>query len=94
MMRVGFDEAFPLWMLSTPDVGGLGWENKEIGEVRRYRRASHPILLRRYWGFVTSFISSCHFFMFGTYIELGLWSTLFPVLFWSVLVSARSSTAE
>ncbi|CAN0354461.1 unnamed protein product [Ascophyllum nodosum] len=33
MMRVGFDEAFPLWMLSTPDVGGLGWENKEIGEL-------------------------------------------------------------
>ena len=49
MMRVGFDEAFPLWMLSTPDVGGLGWENKEIGEVRRDCRSSYPILLRRYW---------------------------------------------
>ena len=32
-MLIGFDEAFPLWMLSTPDVGGLGWNTKQIGEV-------------------------------------------------------------
>lgn len=35
MMVVGFDEVFPLWMLSTPEVGGLGWNTEEIGEVKR-----------------------------------------------------------
>ena len=31
---IGFDEAFPLWALSTPDVGGLGWKAIEIGQVK------------------------------------------------------------
>eukprot|EP00904_Undaria_pinnatifida_P002325 jgi/Undpi1/12093/HiC_scaffold_4.g01791.m1 len=30
---IGFEEAFPLWALSTPGVGGLGWGTVEIGEV-------------------------------------------------------------
>eukprot|EP00904_Undaria_pinnatifida_P012601 jgi/Undpi1/8471/HiC_scaffold_25.g10938.m1 len=30
---IGFEEAFPLWALSTPDVGGLGWGTIEIGKV-------------------------------------------------------------
>ena len=32
---IGFEEAFPLWALSTPGVGGLGWGTVEIGEVKR-----------------------------------------------------------
>lgn len=36
MMLVGFDEVFPLWMLSTPEVGGLGWNTKQIGKVNYY----------------------------------------------------------
>lgn len=31
---IGFEEAYPLWALSTPDVGGLGWGTIEIGKVR------------------------------------------------------------
>lgn len=32
-MAIGYDEVFPLWALSTPDVGGLGWGIEEIGKV-------------------------------------------------------------
>lgn len=35
MVFVGFIEVFPLWMVSTPEVGGLGWSTKKIGEVTR-----------------------------------------------------------
>ena len=31
---MGFEEAYPLWALSTPDVGGLGWGPIAIGKVR------------------------------------------------------------
>lgn len=34
MLHIGFEEVYPLWALSTPDVGGLGWEIFEIGTVR------------------------------------------------------------
>ncbi|CAM9645936.1 unnamed protein product [Ectocarpus fasciculatus] len=30
---IGFDEVYPLFALSTPDVGGLGWSTLEIGKV-------------------------------------------------------------
>lgn len=33
-LLIGFEEAYPLWALSTPDVGGLGWDSVEIGKVR------------------------------------------------------------
>lgn len=32
---MGFEEAYPLFALSTPDVGGLGWDPLQIGKVRR-----------------------------------------------------------
>ena len=35
VVYIGFDESLPLWMLSTQDVGGLGWDTKDIGEVSR-----------------------------------------------------------
>jgi len=35
MILVGFNEVFPLWMLSTSEVGGLGWKTNEIGKVDR-----------------------------------------------------------
>ncbi|CAM9510449.1 unnamed protein product, partial [Pylaiella littoralis] len=30
---IGYDEAYPLWALSTVDVGGMGWSTKQIGKV-------------------------------------------------------------
>eukprot|EP00752_Nemacystus_decipiens_P006569 g5915.t1 len=30
---MGFEEAYPLFALSTPDVGGLGWDTLQIGKV-------------------------------------------------------------
>lgn len=33
-VSIGFDEAYPLFALSTPDVGGLGWSTVEIGKVK------------------------------------------------------------
>ncbi|CAM9674916.1 unnamed protein product [Ectocarpus sp. 6 AP-2014] len=32
-VSIGFDEVYPLFALSTPDVGGLGWSTVEIGKV-------------------------------------------------------------
>ncbi|CAN0090137.1 unnamed protein product [Ectocarpus sp. 4 AP-2014] len=32
-LQIGFDEAYPLFALSTPDVGGLGWNTFQIGKV-------------------------------------------------------------
>ncbi|CAM9177422.1 unnamed protein product [Scytosiphon promiscuus] len=32
-VSIGFDEAYPLFAISTPDVGGLGWDPVEIGKV-------------------------------------------------------------
>ncbi|CAM9609748.1 unnamed protein product, partial [Laminaria digitata] len=32
-LLIGFEEAYPLWVLSTPDVGGLSWGTIEIGKV-------------------------------------------------------------
>lgn len=31
---MGFEEAYPLFALSTPDVGGLGWGILQVGMVR------------------------------------------------------------
>lgn len=31
---IGFEEAYPLFALSTPDVGGLGWDVLQVGTVR------------------------------------------------------------
>lgn len=51
----GFDEVFPLWVISTVPRGGLDWTTKDIGQVRPIycssfngRRASsrHPPKLR------------------------------------------------
>ena len=39
---IGFDEALPLWMLSTQDVGGLGSDTKNIGEVSKWASESLP----------------------------------------------------
>eukprot|EP00752_Nemacystus_decipiens_P005353 g4854.t1 len=33
MASIGFEEAFPLFALSTTDVGGLGWGTEQIGKV-------------------------------------------------------------
>lgn len=33
VISIGFEEVYPLWALSTPDVGGLGWNIKQIGQV-------------------------------------------------------------
>lgn len=33
-MHIGVEEVLPLWMLSTPDVGGLGWDIQQIGQVQ------------------------------------------------------------
>ena len=33
-LLIGFEEAYPLWTLSTLGVGGLGWGPIEIGKVR------------------------------------------------------------
>lgn len=33
-MNICFEEVYPLWALSTRDVGGLGWDTVEIGKVR------------------------------------------------------------
>lgn len=35
-LEIGFDELFPLFALSTPDVGGLGWNSMQIGKVTCY----------------------------------------------------------
>lgn len=35
MVFVGYNEVFPLWMMSTSEVGGLGWATKKIGQVTR-----------------------------------------------------------
>lgn len=35
MVQIGLEEAFPLFALSTPDVGGLGWNTAQIGKVTR-----------------------------------------------------------
>eukprot|EP00752_Nemacystus_decipiens_P004106 g3756.t1 len=32
-LSIGFDELYPLYALSTPDVGGLGWSPLQIGKV-------------------------------------------------------------
>ncbi|CAM9145508.1 unnamed protein product, partial [Hapterophycus canaliculatus] len=32
-IQIGFEEAYPLFALSTPDVGGLGWNTVQIGRV-------------------------------------------------------------
>ncbi|CAN0081848.1 unnamed protein product [Ectocarpus sp. 12 AP-2014] len=32
-LQIGFEEAYPLFALSTPDVGGLGWNTFQIGKV-------------------------------------------------------------
>lgn len=34
VLVIGLEEAYPLWMLSMPNVGGLGWGTLEIGKVR------------------------------------------------------------
>lgn len=47
MVVVGFDEAFPLWLLSKPDVGGLGWDPKRIGEVMEMGLSTSYDLKRR-----------------------------------------------
>ncbi|CAM9772920.1 unnamed protein product, partial [Ectocarpus sp. 8 AP-2014] len=36
-LLTGFEEVFPLWVLSTVGVGGLGWGTMEIGKVWRRR---------------------------------------------------------
>eukprot|EP00904_Undaria_pinnatifida_P010340 jgi/Undpi1/6436/HiC_scaffold_20.g08917.m1 len=33
MVVIGCEEAYPLWALSTPSVGGLGWGTHKIGKV-------------------------------------------------------------
>lgn len=32
-MGIGFEEVYPLWALSTPQAGGLGWGTEDIGKV-------------------------------------------------------------
>lgn len=32
---IGFEEALPLWMLSSYDAGGLEWNTVQIGKVQR-----------------------------------------------------------
>ncbi|CAM9485595.1 unnamed protein product, partial [Laminaria digitata] len=32
-LLIGFEEVYPLWTLSTPNAGGLGWGPVEIGKV-------------------------------------------------------------
>ncbi|CAM9674846.1 unnamed protein product, partial [Ectocarpus sp. 6 AP-2014] len=32
-LAIGFDEVYPLYALSTPSVGGLGWNTVQIGQV-------------------------------------------------------------
>lgn len=34
-LLVGFEGVYPLWALSTPDRGGLGWATIDIGQVLR-----------------------------------------------------------
>ncbi|CAN0329539.1 unnamed protein product [Pylaiella littoralis] len=33
MLQLGLEEAYPLFAFSTPDVGGLGFDSKQIGQV-------------------------------------------------------------
>ena len=33
MISIGFEEVFPLWALSTPSAGGLGWGTHQIGQA-------------------------------------------------------------
>ncbi|CAM9212872.1 unnamed protein product [Ectocarpus sp. 12 AP-2014] len=33
MLSIGFDEVYPLWAVSTTDVGGMGWAPAQIGKV-------------------------------------------------------------
>lgn len=43
----GFEEVYPLWALSTADVGGLEWSTMQIGKVRkplRYSKLSNNTL--------------------------------------------------
>lgn len=40
MAAIGFDEAYPLWAVSTVDVGGLGWTPEHIGKVNTPWKAS------------------------------------------------------
>lgn len=41
---IGFEEAYPLWALSTPDVGGLGWGTIDIGKVRTTKELGNNII--------------------------------------------------
>lgn len=44
-LLIGFEEVLPLWMLSTPDVGGLGWNTMQIGKVRMPVKPGRTFLL-------------------------------------------------
>lgn len=61
MVGIGFDEVFPLWALSTPSAGGLGWGTHQIGKasllgivgaqcrsVYTFQRAGEAVLQMQY----------------------------------------------
>lgn len=38
VIGIGYDEAYPLWAVSTIDVGGLGWTPEHIGKVSKHAK--------------------------------------------------------
>lgn len=33
MTLAGFDVVYALWMMSTPEIGGVGWSTNKVGQV-------------------------------------------------------------
>ncbi|CAN0335033.1 unnamed protein product [Laminaria digitata] len=45
MVGIGFEEVFPLWALSSPGAGGLGWGTHQIGKARLVDTVGAPCRL-------------------------------------------------
>lgn len=68
MGSIGFEEAYPLFALSTTDVGGLGWGTEQIGKVKWRALANKFDAWRR--GDVTAVVVGVVLF------ENGLWTRM------------------
>lgn len=65
-LTIGFEEAYPLWTLSTPDVGGLGWGPVDIGKVRSITGKGR-VICRNVWVAMSACvaIAGCTYFVPG-----------------------------